>query len=225
MNIFTISEFTKALGVSKSTVSSWINRDGKIVVDENRNIDINNPINKLQLSALKVKGKELDFNLIYNPNKPKKEIIKAEKVKEVITQYQDENLLTDSEIADIDEMTAEQLMLEKLRLEVVRLKNADILDTLKIQKIEGALIPFDAVLHLFTNALASYHTSYKRGVDSLINVYKSRFGISHDDVVSLKQELHKTLSTVQDSAKSDLQDGAKRVAEDYTEVRGRGERA
>ena len=225
MNLFTISEFTKALSISKSTVSSWINRDRKIVIDSDRKIDIDNPVNKIQLLALKAKGKVFDFNKIYNEDKPIKgnsnDNTKTPIIPDLSEEYSE---VTSEEVADIYEMSTEELYKEKLKLEVIRLKNQDKLDTLKIHKIEGALIPLDAVIHLFTNALSTYHTSYKRGIDSLLNEFKTRLEMSHDDTVLLKQSLHSALGVIQDSAKEKLTKGAEKVVDDYTEVRGRGER-
>ena len=207
------SELARALGMSNASISMAL-KNGIIEKEETEKaINIEKPVNKLWINNQIVRGKVLDLNNIYakpKPPKPKQQ-----------TSNESKEITLSKKITGIKD---ESYIEKKKALELKKLRQAVKLDALKIQKIEGHLIPYDAVKTVFLFAVETFRSTYLQEVDALSNVFIKRLGGTHDNFIELQKELQEKINEIQATVKGDLLQGLKGIQAEYKEVRGRGER-
>jgi len=98
------------------------------------------------------------------------------------------------------------------------------LKEVKIKKIEGALIPFDAVKSVFMYAVETFRSTYMQEVDALTNIYIKILGGDQVQYAELQKDLQEKINAIQKQVKSDLMQGIDSIQKEYSEVRSRGER-
>lgn len=223
MNKLTFRELSKLLGVGPATINVNVNR-GKLIhteeIDDNgkirKYIDILNPLNKLWLDEQKEKGKDIDYNRLYDKPTKKSPIIKEPKEvkKEVKKETKDPKIVT----SDVDLKKYEQAKL-KYDLELEKLEAEIKLKNIEIEKKEGRLVPVDAVESIFIFALTEMHKLYTREVENLASIYNKK-----DKINEIRKALLESLSEIGNEAKEILKAGLIGIVEEYQEVRGRGEK-
>lgn len=113
---------------------------------------------------------------------------------------------------------------EKLSLEVEKLKNSDRLEKLKIAKIEGELLPVDAVETIFLWAVEEFKKTYEQDCDNVANIFIKILGGTQSNFIEIKKMLMEAQSQVGITFKESLLTGLKNQISEYSEVRSRGER-
>lgn len=122
------------------------------------------------------------------------------------------------------ETDADDLYAVKLKFEIKKLKNNDRLETLKIAKIEGELLPVNSVENIFLWAAENFRKTYEQDVDNMINIFIKRLGGEQKDFIELKKMAMESLSITGNSLKENLLEGLDNAISEYSEVRARGER-
>jgi len=218
---FTRKEFGLAMNARKNVVSNWINRSGKIIVGDDNKIDVSEPHNKAWIEQCEAEGRfTFDPRRIFDLNENKELVVK----KTPPTSKADTNKKAEKKEPEQKGLTT----LQKANLEKVKLTNKNLakqieLNELKIQKQKGALIPFDAVKGLLLFVVESFVSTYIQGVESQLNVLIQRFGGSATEHGELRSELIDVINELKKEAISNSIDGLDSIAEEYAEVRGRGE--
>lgn len=113
---------------------------------------------------------------------------------------------------------------EKLQLEIEKLRNQDKLDKLKIAKLEGELLPVDAVEHLFLWAVEEYKKTYEQSCDATANIYIKVLGGEQSHFIEIKKMLMEDQCRIGNTYKESLLEGLKNKISEYSDVRSRGER-
>lgn len=113
---------------------------------------------------------------------------------------------------------------EKLALEVEKLKNSDKLEKLKIAKLEGELLPVDAVETIFLWAVEQFKKTYEQDIDNIANIFIKILGGEQSHFIEIKKMQMEALCEIGKTYKESLISGLQNQISLYTEVRGRGER-
>jgi len=220
-------QFATALGVSAASIAMALKNE-KLIREDNKTYDIENPINLLWINNMVSKGKEFDLSLILKKQSKKltprpKKVIQKKTI--VGNEEKEEDLPPEMEtVQKPTKKSNENYVEKKRRLELKRIQNQVVLDDLKIKKIKGQLIPYDAVKTVFLYAVETIDTTYNQEVDSLANIFIKRLDGSHDQFIELKQLLAEKLIAIKLNAKEHLLQGLKGIQSEYQEVRARGER-
>ncbi len=202
-------ELARALGVKGAFVAMAVKRGH--LVREGKMIDLENPLNKLWLQNMKEKGKVFDYNRIFEKdlktNKPEKKTKEKQAV---------ENK------SRIDSDTY-NLALQEKKLKVKKLKNEDRLATLKIQKMEGELLPVDAAREIFVWCIETFYNTFNQETNNIGQIYASISGMKHEKIIELKKQINESLIQAKKEAKENMIKGLDGKVNEYKEVRGRGE--
>lgn len=226
-NLLNTTDLALALGVNKGIIA-LAKKAGHISHNKDGLYDILDNKNKFWIDGQISKGKIFDINRVLNKKyKPKK--------KEIYIDNTKNNIIVEEEIiknklnhvkddSEIDENVSGSLQRAKLKLEIKKLKNNDKLESLKIAKIEGELLPVDAVSSVFLWAVADMKKTFEQEVDNIANIYIKILDGNHDQYIKIKQELMKVISHIGNTYKENLMNGIDNAISEYSEVRGRGER-
>lgn len=219
------AEFCKAMSLSNGYVKTNIVR-GKIVRDAENLIDIDHPTNKQFINYQIASGKTFDINNIFiknekSLNKNTESVsIKVQKIKSVKTKStdkkQEENKIN---IDQPEDTTGYNLAEQKMQYEVDKLRLDCELKELQKNKIEGALVPVDAIQNIFLWSIDTFHSTYAQEVQSLANLFNS--GMSYEATL---KNISMALIKLKEDAKNNLLSGIEGVVNEYKEVRGRGEK-
>lgn len=250
---FKQSELAKSLEMSNASITMAVKR-GLLDLGEDNTIDISELKNKVWLSKMVSHGKTFDINRIYdkkiNKEPKQKQIPKQKSIATVINKTKeitiDENIVDDTNeyYDDVEsekenrknneseqenkkktrDLFGKDLYEEKLKLEIKKLENADKLDTLKIAKIEGDVLPIDAISTVFLWATTNMIKTYEQDLDNITNIYIKILGGEQKHFIEIKRQLMKRLSATGEELKKSLMDGIENIITEYSEVRGRGER-
>jgi len=162
---------------------------------------------------------------------------KASQGKKITIEYesvkprQDKSVPQGSKVEQFDETSEDRmakysadLQEEKMKAEIIKLKNHNILESLKIGKVEGSLLPVDAVQTLFLWAVKDFQKTYEQETDSLASIYIKNLGGDKKDFIEIKKSLMSKLSFIGETYKENLLNGLENAIAEYSEVRSRGER-
>lgn len=199
--ILTRNEVAEGYGISYQGVLKWI-KEGKILEDSNKMIDTNHHLFKTFDAQRKAMGKGF---------KQKVEIAAPDKINE-----------STSTPVELDELSKLEILRKKEELENKRLQNRKL--QLQNDKIEGTLIPVDAVEFFFTDAINTINSQYKQSVDGVAQIIKERTGANQKQFVEMKKDIDNSLKEIIKRTKKALEESVPRIVEEYSEVRGRGER-
>ena len=211
--ILKYSQLAKALGLANASISVAI-KNGKLI-PENKRINIEYPVNKVWIESQINSGKTFDLNRIYNANN----VIEK---KETVINNEEKEIPGSSEIT-----TAEQIRkidLEKKKADLKKTKKETIKLELQIKKIEGQLIPYDAVKAVFLYSAETFRTIYLQGSEGLATKFMARLGGDHKHYVEFLKELNEDVNDIHKTVKDSLLQGLKGIVAEYKEVKGRGER-
>lgn len=241
-------EFALALNVSSASIAMALKNE-KLVREKDKTYDIENPINLLWINNMVAKGKEFDLSKVYKKQsdkmtmpetrgRKKKGYIKPPPIKKVtpikktpivskaVVEQQEEEPLP-PEMTSVEKppkKNTDTYVEKKRKLELKKLQNQIKIDDLKIKKIEGTLIPYEAVKTVFLYAVETIDNTYNQEVDALANIFIKRLDGTHGQFIELKETLSEKLIAIKEQAKEDLLQGIKGIQAEYQEVRGRGER-
>jgi len=215
------SQLAKALEVSNASVSMAIKNGKLFPEDGQKRIDVSHPLNKLWIEAREKEGKTFDINRVYkktNNNPP------HAKVEEHTEEANDTDQKPKKE--------KKQVTIEDVRKLEVKKKAADLQKTLKeteklelqIKKIEGELIPYDAVKTVFLYSAETFKNTYQQEVNSIANIFIERVGGDHKHFIELQKDLSEKINDIHALVKDNLITGLKGIVSEYSEIRGRGER-
>jgi hypothetical protein len=225
MNLLKKSQFAKALGVRNSNINVYESRN-KIVVNNDGMIDTTNPVNKIFIETRKANGKIFDLNLAFSPRdksqlpiikEVKKEVKEKIDLKEII---EDENHVPQKQRQQKSRNADISLVEQKMELEIKKMKVQIEIDTLKKLKIEGQLVPVDAIQNIFMWAIDTFHNTYQQEVTGLANIFEA----DHKKFIQITKDLSQRLNKIKADAKENLLLGIEGIIEEYQEVRGRGEK-
>lgn len=227
-NLLSAANLATALGVNKAIIC-LAKKAGHISPNEDKLYDILDSKNKFWIDGQISKGKIFDISRILNKKfEPKKtkvveSVIIPENISPPPIESKKRNRKQSSvDTDDIDDNSG--LYDAKLKLEIKKLKNQDKLETLKIAKIEGELLPVDAVSSVFLWAVADMKKTFEQEVDNIANIYIKVLDGKHEQYIKIKQELMKVISHIGNTYKENLMNGIDNAISEYSEVRGRGER-
>ncbi|MDA3816921.1 MAG: hypothetical protein PF486_06050 [Prolixibacteraceae bacterium] len=264
MNNLRPSDLAKALDIARASITMAV-KGGTLVWDENKNIDLSNPINKAWLFKMKDRGKTLDFNRIYatppgkrgRPRKdgspPSEEKIKKPKpvqthkkpVEKPIKESDDDFIFelddfntdkpkkekeTKKEYKpavppELKEMTKkDDLFIVKQKLEIKKLENQDKKDKLQIAKLEGELLPVDAVENIFLWATSDMAKTYEQDANNMITKLVKMVDGTKEDFIMLKKQAMEDIAMTGMTYKENLMTGIENQIKEYKSVRSRGER-
>lgn len=198
----TSAEFAKCWGAPLSHVHVYKSRE-KIIQDKDGYIDLDNPTNKKFIEDLASKGRF--------------DITKKDATRMV-------RKVDESEDVPGDDSSKSQLDTEKKKTDIKLQKARIRAEQLKAEKLEGKLIPIQDAETLFIYAIEGFHSHYEQEVESILNTMASSVEISHERFVELRGQLRGMLTDLYNETRKDLIDGVKNLSEQYSEVRGKGER-
>jgi|SRR5690554_2754007 len=118
----------------------------------------------------------------------------------------------------------DDLFLKKQKLEIKKLENQDRKDKLQIAKLEGELLPVDAVEHIFLWATSDMAKTYEQDVNNMITKLVKMVDGTKDDFIMLKKQAMEDISMTGTTYKENLINGLKNQIDEYKSVRARGER-
>jgi hypothetical protein len=113
---------------------------------------------------------------------------------------------------------------EKLQLEIENLRNRDRLEKLKIAKLEGELLPVDAVKTIFIWAVEEFKKTYEQDCDNIANIFIKILEGEQSHFIEIKKMLMEAQFQIGITYKESLLIGLKNQILEYSDVRSRGER-
>ena len=199
---------------SQATVNMAVKR-GHLIADENKLIDTDSAQNKVWIENLVAKGYEFDLNRInIKPEpKPTKPVTKPKTTRK---KKQDVNEITVSDVRELE--------IKKKKAEIKRTESATKLNELRIEKQEGKLIPYSESEFLLTYIVEKIRSTSIQEIDSISNIYKERFDISHLEYIEIKKDLTDIIDGIIKDSVDEMKSGLKRIQEKYQEVREKGEK-
>jgi len=241
------SQLAKALGMGNASVTMAV-KNGKLIPEEGKKeINIEHPVNKMWIQNQIVKGKTFDLNRIYQ-NKNKKsdpgssgpienfEIVVEDDIpvkimdgeifgdgsKKTKASQKKGNQSKNQGVTTLDELR--KLELKKKKADLKSTEKKIILDELKIQKLKGQLIPYDAVKTVFIYSAETFKNTYQQEVNGLANIFIERLGGEHKHFIELQKELTEKINEIQLMVQEHLIAGLNGIVSEYQEVRERGEK-
>ena len=209
------SQLAKALGLTNASISMAVKNEMLIVDLKNKTISIDLPVNKMWIDNQVLKGKTFDLNKIFNKPKPQKPVSPSK----TPTSKKPPPVKNEVSISDL-----QKLEIRKKKAEIKRTESATKLNELRIEKQEGKLIPFDEAEFLLTYIVEKIRNTSIQEIDSISNIYKERFDISHVEYIEIKKDLTDIINGIIKDSVSEMKSGIKGIQEKYQEVRGKGER-
>ena len=208
------SQLAKALGVSNASISMAIKNEKLIPEKGKKLINIQLTINKIWIEN---HPNKFDINQIFDKKliKSKEESKKENKQPRELSEFEayEEKMAIETRKIDQQQKLAS---LKKTQYETEKL-------SLQVKKIEGDLIPFEAVKTVFLYSVETFRSTYLQEVEGLATVFMERLGGDHTHFVELQKELTEKINEIQASVKEGLIQGLKGVVAEYKEVRNRGE--
>jgi len=233
-NILKYSQLAKVLGVADGCITMAL-KHNRIVPysSEEKTIDITDPLNEIWINKQVSKGKTFDMSMISASQKEVKEKRTERKLRK---QEEKENEVEYIEIikeeprkkkeSSADELRESlyELEIKKKKKELRKLDNDDRIAQIKIQKLEGELMPFDDVKSLYLFTIETIRSTYLQEVRSLADIFKQRFGGSDKEYVALQRDLTEKINDIIEDSKKNALKEVDNMRESYSEVRGRGEK-
>lgn len=212
--------FSRALGIARASVTMAIKNGQIITNDIDKLIDIELPENKSWIDKQIAKGKTWDLNRIS---------VQAQNVvRAVDTEPQSKNIqqIEKRKPAVVDEYHEKLRDLEYRRklADLEKTNNANKKEEIQIKKLQGELIPYDAVKSVFIYSVETARTTLIQGIDALANIFVERLGADNEHFKELQKEIMQQVNEIIVEYKNNLIEGVDDIVVEYKEVRGRGER-
>lgn len=204
-------DLARALDINQGIINMGVKR-GHLIADDKKLIDTDLAQNKLWIEKQIANGKEFDLNRINLKPQPKTPTPKTTSKKN--QPVKDEITISDVRLLEI----------RKKKAEIKRTESATKLNELRIEKQEGKLIPFIEAEFLLTYIVEKIRNTSIQEIDSISNIYKERFDISHLEYIEVKKDLNEIINGIIIDSVEEMKSGLKGIQEKYQEVRGKGER-
>jgi hypothetical protein len=212
----TISQLAKSLNVNPGVIGVAIKRD-KLKKNDSGVINIDDPLNKFWLSNQIAKGKTFDINRIYQQTT----IVKKQNI-ELKHQLKQDDVNTRESYPTTEQGKA-GLSERKMLVDLERAEEQLKLDKLKVRKMEGHLIPVDAVQHMNIFIIETIRSRFNQEIESLANIYVGILGATHEQFTEIRKKNAEIVQGIMSQAQDDLKNGTAGAVNEYKEVRGRGE--
>jgi len=190
------SELQKKYGLSAPYIHVYIKR-GHLVVDEDGMIDDQHPVNAKFIS--KRKGK-------------------------TSTSPVEKPLTTSSGASDVlkDKF---QLDAEKTAADIERIKSVTELNELKLAKLQGEVIPYEMVMPIFIMFTKALMTAVMNEDEARLLEIAHSTGLPKTEVAKFRKRSAEVVNSAVDEGVKEAKKQAKRLVAEYSETRGKGERA
>ena len=219
-NYLKYSQLSKALGIATASITmAVVNKT--LQVSEGKLIDITLPHNRIWIDKQIAKGNEFDLNRIYD--KHGKQVPK-QKENKIETEIENDKTKKRVKTKEDSLDTLRSLEIRQKKATLLRTEKAIKLDDLRINKQEGLLIPFEEAEFLLVYIVEKIRNTSIQEVDSMTNIYKERFGISHQEYIELKIDLNEILNSIIKESVDELKSGLEGIKDIFKETRERGQR-
>jgi len=219
-NYLKYSQLAKSLGLHNASINMALKNKTLQSTPENT-IDITLPHNRIWIDKQIAKGNEFDLNRIYD--KPEKQLPKQREVK-IETEIENDRTKKRTKNKEDSLDTLRSLEIRQKKATLLRTEKAIKLDDLRINKQEGLLIPFDEAEFLLVYIVEKIRNTSIQEIDSMTNIYKERFGISHQEYIELKIDLNEILNSIIKESVDELKSGLEGIKDLFKETRERGQR-
>lgn len=206
-------DLARALDINQATINMGVKR-GHLIADDNKLIDTDLAQNKVWIEKQIAKGREFDLNRINLKPEPKTPTPKSKTPSRKNQPAKDEITISDVRLLEI----------RKKKAEIKRTESSTKLNELRIEKQEGKLIPYVEAEFLLTYIVEKIRSTSIQEIDSISNIYKERFDISHLEYIEVKKDLTDIINGIIKDSVEEMKSGIKGIQEKYQEVRGKGER-
>ena len=200
----TVSQFARCINRSPQFVSTYIQRDK--IVKTGKYIDLEEPVNKLWLQNWTAKGNT--FDVMASNSK------KQEPKKTLDTHPEEENQYKNSSF---------NLDREKKETEINHIKARTRNEEIKHQRHSQNLISKEEAEAVFKYAANVFFDSYRRNIGTILSKITNEIELSKSNLSETRENMENTLSDIHSETRKQLMDGLKNLADQYSEVRQRGE--
>jgi len=225
-NILKYSELAKALGVQNASISMAITNKKLIADTANKTIDIEFYVNKFWIDSQIAKGKTFDINRAYNKSFKAEPAKKKDKALEHQNPTQTNNIVTPPPPQENSQSLIKQNQIAELKLQedLKKVQYSNRLDELKIAKMEGQLIPVDAIKHIFIWASEDFKKTFEQELDTITTIYMQILSGTKEQEIDIKKKLNARLAEIGATMKESLKSGLRNEVNEYADLRSRGER-
>jgi len=225
-------ELRSFLSIQANYLNSYISK-GSVIVNENNEIDDRVPENadfiKRMLDRKKQKErKEKAEKGVKDGNEVAKDNVKVDanlenRYSERANELQDE-IKNQKFSTDLEGKTAYELKQIKEKREIEYKETQIALNEIKRQKLEAELVPTDLIRSLFARNAKSITTAFHQELDTYITRLQARLKLSSEEVSKMRKEVIETTNKAIEDATSQSKDDLKKIVEEYSNKRERGER-
>ncbi len=198
----TPGQFAKSIGRSPQWVSMYVKR-GKLKKDEDGYINLEEPQNKLWLQSWTAKGNTFD---IVPTNGSKSEA----------------NQTTEHRL-EAQPVSNYSLDAEKKQSEINHIRARTRNEEIKYRKHSQNLISKEEAEAVFKYAANVFYDSYRRNIGRILSCITDKIEVSEDSYLDTKSTVESALKEIHSETRKELLDGLKNLADQYSEVRQRGE--
>jgi hypothetical protein len=220
MPLLTKKEFAKQCGIKTNRLSVEIDRNKVYEVDGL--IDTDNELNAAFIERSKVltalRVKRIEQAPIKAAKPPK---VKAPKVVIEDTDDDDDDIEVEEDGDLLDILSAEKKYKHFL---AVRTERGAELDEIKIQKLQGILVPTELVKHLLRQHTSNITKVTKETLEDVIVLWAAKYKIQDDDTKKMRKTILEKINFGIDRAIADTKKQLGQLIDAYSETRGKGER-
>src|SRR5688572_20020918 len=199
MALYKSTEFAALCGISVDVLYVMIGR-GKVIRNDKKQIDSDNPINAVYLQKCKDKKKTEPTQ---EPEAPtKSDSTKAAKE------------------AEYKELMAMEKETKRLAMESKR-KEQTLLDA-KIQKMHGQLMPTDLVKVLFAQHFREVSTSFKQGIDGILSEIGKKARLNGNQMAEIRGTMVKIINESVNKAVESSKKNVEKVVIEYQNIKNPG---
>lgn len=114
---------------------------------------------------------------------------------------------------------------DKLQADTDKKRHDAEIARIKLEKLQGLLIPTDLVTSVIQLQAASLRKSYHEAAEKLIIIFSQKKKLTNKEMGELRRELTGVVNDAIDSGIEESKKGIGRIVKEYSEVRGVGESA
>lgn len=205
---FGFAEFARVMGMANASISMAIKNKVLIPEANEKLIDVDREVNRNWINKQIENGRTFDLNRIYEKTI---NIVKIEP-KQQINQEPKETL------------PKNDLYTKKLEAEINRTESAAKLNEIKIRKLEGQLIPYEASERVFLWAFEQFKKTLEQNAESIANIYIKILEGTQDQMVDIRNRLLDSINENFNQGIEYIKAGLENVVNEYMEERGKGEK-
>lgn len=212
------SQLAKALGVTNASISMAI-KNGMLVSNDDKTIDIEKNVNKIWIEKQIAKGKTFDINRIFGSEK-----VSSNNENDIDSPVETEEKknIASKKNKSLDELRDIELRIKKENL--LKLQKTNRLNELEIEKKEGRLVPLDTIKSFFLFVIETFTKTYTQESKSLANIMVNRLGGEKKHLIEIQKDLGQKLEQIKEQSVKEVINGLDNIVDEYSEVRSRGEK-